>query len=58
MKRGEPRLDFKVAAEAIATTGIPHPRVIEAAYEETRQRILATPFLASLGDPLAASHAG
>jgi SAM-dependent methyltransferase len=29
MKRGEPRLDFKVAAEAIAATGIAHPRVIE-----------------------------
>jgi SAM-dependent methyltransferase len=29
MKRGEPRLDFKVAAEAIAATGIPHPKVIE-----------------------------
>jgi ubiquinone/menaquinone biosynthesis C-methylase UbiE len=29
MKRGEPRLDFKVAAEAIAATGIPNPRVIE-----------------------------
>src|SRR3984885_12350613 len=34
------------------------PEVIEAAYEETRQRILATPFLASLGDPLAAADAG
>ena len=29
MKRGEPRLDFKVAAEAIATTGIENPRVLE-----------------------------
>jgi len=29
MKRGEPRLDFKVAAEAIAATGIEHPRVLE-----------------------------
>ncbi|HEX3334580.1 MAG TPA: patatin-like phospholipase family protein [Acidimicrobiales bacterium] len=28
------------------------PRVIEAAYEETRQRILSTPFLAALGEPL------
>ena len=27
------------------------PRVIEAAYEETRRRILASPFLASLGEP-------
>ena len=26
---GEPRLDLKVAAEAIAATGIPHPRVLE-----------------------------
>jgi len=29
MKHGEPRLDFKVAAEAIAATGIGHPEVIE-----------------------------
>jgi SAM-dependent methyltransferase len=29
MKRGEPRLDFKVAAEAVAATGIAHPQVIE-----------------------------
>jgi SAM-dependent methyltransferase len=29
MKRGEPRLDFKVAAEAIAATGIANPRVLE-----------------------------
>ena len=34
------------------------PRVIEAAYEETRERILATPLLASLGGPLAAASAG
>jgi NTE family protein len=34
------------------------PRVIEAAYEETRERILATPELASLGRPLAAASAG
>ena len=34
------------------------PRVIEAAYEETRRRILSTPFLASLGDPIAAADAG
>jgi hypothetical protein len=27
------------------------PRVIEAAYEETRRRILSTPALASLGKP-------
>ncbi len=27
------------------------PRVVEAAYEETRRRILTTPFLASLGQP-------
>jgi NTE family protein len=32
--------------------------VIEAAYEETRRRVLATPFLASLGEPLAAPVAG
>jgi SAM-dependent methyltransferase len=29
MKRGEPRLDFTVAAEAIAATGIANPRVLE-----------------------------
>jgi SAM-dependent methyltransferase len=29
MKRGEPRLDFKVAAEAIAATGIAIPRVLD-----------------------------
>ncbi len=29
MKRGEPRLDFRVAAEAIAATGIANPRVLE-----------------------------
>lgn len=34
------------------------PVVIEAAYEETRRRILATPFLASLGEPLPSASAG
>jgi SAM-dependent methyltransferase len=29
MKRGEARLDFKVAAEAVAACGITHPRLIE-----------------------------
>jgi SAM-dependent methyltransferase len=29
MKRGEPRLDFRVAAEAIAATGIASPRLLE-----------------------------
>jgi SAM-dependent methyltransferase len=29
MKRGEPRLDFRVAADAIAETGMAHPRVVE-----------------------------
>ena len=29
MKRGEPRLDFSVAAEAVAACGIAHPRLIE-----------------------------
>ncbi len=33
------------------------PRVIEAAYEETRRRVLASPFLASLGDPSAGATA-
>jgi NTE family protein len=34
------------------------PRVIEAAYEETRERMLFTPELASLGRPLAAAPTG
>ncbi len=34
------------------------PAVIEAAYEETRRRLLATPLLASLGEPLATATAG
>jgi SAM-dependent methyltransferase len=29
MKRGEPRLDFKVAAKAVVATGIAHPRLLE-----------------------------
>lgn len=29
MKRGEPRLDFRIAAEAVAATGIANPRVLE-----------------------------
>jgi ubiquinone/menaquinone biosynthesis C-methylase UbiE len=29
MKHGQPRLDFKVAADAIAATGIAHPKVLE-----------------------------
>ena len=29
MKRGKPRLDFKVAAEAVAATRIVHPRLVE-----------------------------
>jgi NTE family protein len=33
------------------------PRVIEAAYEETRKRILASPFLASLSEPVPVSAA-
>ena len=33
------------------------PRVIEAAYEETRRRILATPLLAALGEPPPAATA-
>jgi NTE family protein len=31
------------------------PRVIEAAYEETRRRILSTPFFASLSEPVSAA---
>ena len=34
------------------------PRVIEAAYEETRRRILSTPFLATLGAPAPAASVG
>lgn len=29
MKRGEPRLDFKIAAEAVGAVGIVHPRLLE-----------------------------
>ena len=29
MKRGEPRLDLRVAAEAVTATAIPHPRLLE-----------------------------
>jgi ubiquinone/menaquinone biosynthesis C-methylase UbiE len=29
MRRGEPRLDFRIAAEAIVATGITHPHVLE-----------------------------
>jgi SAM-dependent methyltransferase len=29
MKRGEPRIDFRVAAEAVDATGIAHPRLLE-----------------------------
>jgi hypothetical protein len=34
------------------------PQVIAAAYEETRELILALPALAALGDPVAAASAG
>ncbi len=34
------------------------PQVVEAAYEETRMRILASPFLASLGEPRTSVTAG
>jgi hypothetical protein len=34
------------------------PRVIEAAYEETRERIQGSPLLASLGQSAAAATAG
>ncbi len=54
----EPGADARRAMGLRAMAEDRSPQVIEAAYEETRQRILATPFLASLGDPLAASHAG
>jgi NTE family protein len=33
------------------------PRVIEAAYEETRRRALASPFLATLGEPVTSTSA-
>src|SRR3979411_1466879 len=29
MKRGEPRLDLKIAAESVAATGLPNPKVLE-----------------------------
>jgi hypothetical protein len=34
------------------------PQVIEAAYEETRDRILATPVLSALGNPGVTASAG
>jgi NTE family protein len=34
------------------------PRVVEAAYEETRKRILASPLLAALGEPTQSATAG
>ncbi len=54
----EPGADARRAMGLRAMAEDRGPRVIEAAYEETRQRILASPLLASLGDPIAAASAG
>ena len=57
-------VSLEPGAEARAVMGLKAmaedrgPRVIEAAYEETRRCILSTPFLASLGEPLPGAGAG
>ena len=47
----EPESDCRRAMGLRAMAEDRSPRVIEAAYEETRRRILSTPFLATLGVP-------
>ncbi len=44
MKRGEPRIDFRVAAEAVAATGITHPQFHAAARRHRlyRHRLFAS----------------
>ncbi len=54
----EPGAEARRAMGLLAMAEDRSPRVIEAAYEETRRTILATPLLASLGEPVAAAHAG
>jgi NTE family protein len=48
----EPGADARAVMGLKAMAEDRGPRVIEAAYEETRRRILSTPLLASLGEPL------
>jgi NTE family protein len=54
----EPESDCRRAMGLRAMAEDRGPRVIEAAYEETRRRILSTPFLATLGVPAPAVSAG
>jgi NTE family protein len=51
----EPESDCRRAMGLRAMAEDRSPRVIEAAYEETRRRILSTPFLATLGVPAPAA---
>ncbi len=54
----EPGTDSRRAMGLRAMAEDRSPRVIEAAYEETRRRIRTTPLLASLGEPVTAANAG
>jgi NTE family protein len=54
----EPENDCRRAMGLRAMAEDRGPRVIEAAYEETRRRILSTPFLATLGVPAPAAFVG
>ena len=54
----EPGTDSRRAMGLRAMAEDRSPRVIEAAYEETRRRIHTTPLLASLGEPVTAANAG
>lgn len=54
----EPESDCRRAMGLRAMAEDRGPRVIEAAYEETRRRILSTPFLATLGVPASAASVG
>jgi NTE family protein len=62
-RAGTAVVSLEPAAEARRVMGLKAmaedrgPRVIEAAYEETRRRIVATPLLAALGEPLPAATA-
>jgi NTE family protein len=62
-RAGTAVISLEPAAEARRVMGLKAmaedrgPRVIEAAYEETRRRVLATPLLAALGEPLPAATA-
>ncbi len=54
----EPESDCRRAMGLRAMAEDRGPRVIEAAYEETRRRILSTPFLATLGVPAPTASVG